>query len=67
MTKVKKETHRSGEQSWAPRGRPQQPPAYATAPTEVPGFNPRVPPPKAPQLAPIWRAQEAPAKRERGR
>ena len=35
-----------------------------TAPTELPGFNSRVPPPKPTQLAPIWRAS---MKRERGR
>ena len=34
-----------------------------TAPTELPGFNPRVPPLKPTQLAQIWRA---PMKRERG-
>ena len=53
-----------GEHRWGPKGRPQQPPPYKTIPTEVPGFNPRVPPPQPIQLVPIWRA---PAKRERGR
>ena len=60
MTHPKKERHNTGEHPWAPRGRPQQPPPYATTPTEVPGFNPRVP---TTQLIPIW---GAPAKREKG-
>ena len=67
---VKKETQRAGETQkagefpWAPKGRPQQPPPCITVPTELPSFNPRVPPPKPTKLAPIWRA---PMKRERGR
>ena len=61
---VKEESQGVGGSPWAPKGEPHKPPPCMTGPTELPGFNPRVPPPRLTHLVPIWRA---PMKRERGR
>ena len=48
IPQVKSESPKTAERPWVSRGGHLQPPAYATAPTEVPSFNPTVPPHRRP-------------------
>ena len=50
---VKEETQVAGGSPWAPKGEPHKLTPCMTGPTELPGFNPRVPPPRLTQLIPI--------------